>query len=145
MRERQVNVRDFCWKGPSGTFFVSDDIWPIFGRKIQNRPNLLMHASKKIFKIDFFRFLKYCLKCLLNVIYTLKNVFKRLRGHFPAIFHQIIMFKAIFKNHDFLEKCDFLWFLRFFDRGSFGCKNAQKLSKNFEFCKNVFSRILRYS
>ena len=121
----------------------------IFGRYSADKSKIgricwCMHR-KKIFKIDFFRFLKKWLKCLLNVIYMLENIFKHLWGHFPAIFHHIIMFEAIFKNHDFLKKMDFLRFLRFFGRGSFGCKNAPKLSKNFKNFKNVFYRSLRYS
>ena len=83
------------------------------------------------------------MKCILNVIYTLKNVFKHLCGHFPAIFHHIIMFKAFFKNRDFLKILDFLGFLGIFARVNFGCKKAQKLSKMFEICENVFFRSQR--
>ena len=36
-----------------------------------------MH-QQNFFKLDFFRFLRNCMKCILNVIYTLKNVFKHL-------------------------------------------------------------------
>ena len=46
--------RFFSGKGPSGIFSVPDDIWPIFGRKNQFWPNLLMHASTKIFQNRFF-------------------------------------------------------------------------------------------
>ena len=53
-KEVELFPKIFFWEGPNGIFLVSDDIWPIFGRKIQNRPNLLMHASKKIFQNRFF-------------------------------------------------------------------------------------------
>ena len=102
----------------------------IFGRYSAGKMNFgqicwCMH-QQKIFKIDFFRFLRNCMKCILNVIYTLKNVFKHLWGHFPAIFDHIIMFKAFSENDHFLKKIDFLGFLQFFGWGSFGCKKAQK-------------------
>ena len=87
----------------------------IFGRYSAGKINFgqicwCMH-QQKFFKIDFFRFLRNCMKCILNVIYTLKNVFKHLWGHFPAIFDHIIMFKAFSENDDFLKILDFLGFL----------------------------------
>ena len=90
----------------------------IFGRYSAGKMNFgqicwCMH-QQKIFKIDFFRFLRNCIKCILNVIYTLKNVFKHLWGHFPTTFHHILMCKPFSKNDDFLENIDFLRFFGFF-------------------------------
>ena len=71
----------------------------IFGRYSAGKMNFgqicwCMH-QQNFFKIDFFRFLRNCMKCILNVIYTLKNVFKHLWGYFPSIFgHRGIALKT---------------------------------------------------
>ena len=106
----------------------------IFGRYSAGKINFgqicwCMH-QQKFFKIDFFRFLRNCMKCILNVIYTLKNVFKHLWGHFPAIFDHIIMIKAFSENDHFLKKIVFFGIFAIFWLRQFWFQKSTKMLQN---------------
>ena len=100
--------------------------------------NFVDASSKKIFKIDFFRFFQKCIKLSVDVIYGLETHFKHFLAEFPAIFDDLFIILTKFKKIEILKKIHFLRFfakIQFSENYRFGYKKASKIQKFFRIKK----------